>query len=181
MKKKPADKRFANVLTIKQLTELCETLTGKTLKESLAIGKKSGITRHNVESLRQILGYSEGCNSYKLTAAERDKIAEEYSEGGVSMTEIARRHGVTYNAVRCILVTRQVTLHNHRCYTPRQEAYIRTAIRRKVPLKEMAFALNKSPKAIMGKLERMGLKYEATPRRKHKPKGGQHAVRNEET
>ena len=181
MKKKPADKRFANVLTIEQLTALCKTLTGKTLKESLAIGKKAGITRHNVESLRQILGYSEGCNSYKLTAAERDKIAEEYSEGGVSMTAIARKHGVTYNAVRCILVTRQVTLHNPRCYTPRQEAYIRTAIRRKVPLKEMAFALNKSPKAIMGKLERMGLKYEATPRRKRKPKGGQHAVRNEET
>lgn len=181
MKKKPADKRFANVLTIEQLTALCKTLTGKTLKESLAIGKKAGITRHNVESLRQILGYSEGCNSYKLTAAERDKIAEEYSEGGVSMTAIARKHGVTYNAVRCILVTRQVTLHNPRCYTPRQEAYIRTAIRRKVPLKEMAFALNKSPKAIMGKLERMGLKYEVTPRRKRKPKGGQYAVRNEET
>lgn len=180
MKKKPADKRFANVLTIGQLTELCKTLTGKTLKESLAIGRKAGITRHNIESLRQILGYSEGCNSYKLTAAERDKIAEEYSEGDISMAVLARRHGVTYNAVRCILVTRQITLHNPRFYTPRQEAYIRTAIRRKVSLKEMAFALNKSPKAIMGKLERMGLKYEV-PRRNHKPKGGQHAVRNEET
>ena len=180
MKKKPADKRFVNVLTIEQLTALCKTLTGKTLKESLAIGKKAGITRHNVESLRQILGYSEGCNSYKLTAEERDKIAEEYSEGDVSMAVLARRHGVTYNAVRCILVTRQITLHNPRCYTPRQEAYIRTAIRRKIPLKDMAFALNKSRKAIMGKLERMGLKYEA-PRRNHKPKGGQNAVRNEET
>lgn len=180
MKKKPADKRFVNVLTIEQLTELCKTLTGKTLKESLVIGKKAGITRHNIESLRQILGYSEGCNSYKLTAAERDKIAEEYLEGDVSMATIAKRYGINYNAVRSILVTRQVTLYNHRCYTPRQEAYIRTAIRRKVSLKEMAFALNKSRKAIMGKLERMGLKYEG-PKRNHKPKGGNHAVRNEET
>ena len=180
MKKKPADKRFASVLTIEQLTELCKTLAGKSLKESLVIGKEAGITRHNIESLRQILGYSEGCNSYKLTAAERERIAEEYSEGGVSMTTIAKRYGINYNAVRSILVTRQITLYNPRCYTPRQEAYIRTAICRKVPLKDMAFALNKSPKAIMGKLERMGLKYES-PRHNHKPKGGQHAVRNEET
>jgi len=180
MMKKPADKRFANVLTLTQLMDVCKEIKGKSLKESLAIGKRVGITRHNVESLRQLLGYSEGSNSYKLTAEERDKIAEEYSEGDVSMATIARRHGITYNAVRCILVARQITFHNHRCYTPRQEAYIRTAIRRKVPLKEMAFALNKAPKAIRGKLERMGLKYEA-PRRKHKPKGGQHAVRNEET
>lgn len=158
MKKKPVDKRFANVLTIEQLTELCETLTGKTLKESLAIGKKAGITRHNVESLRQILGYSEGCNSYKLTAQERDRIAEEYSEGDISMVTLAKRHGVTYNAVRCILLTRQVELKNPRSYTKRQEAYIKDAVRRRVPVKDMAFALQKSPKAVKGKIERMGLK-----------------------
>lgn len=156
--KKPADKRFANVLTIEQLTELCKTLTGKSLKESLAIGKKAGITRHNVESLRQILGYSEGCNSYKLTIQERDRIAEEYSEGDVSMATLAKRHGVTYNAVRCILLTRQVELKNPRSYTKRQEAYIKNAVRRRIPVKDMAFALQKSPKAVMGKIERMGLK-----------------------
>lgn len=180
MKRKAADKRFVNVLTIEQLMKLCKTLAGKSLKESLAIGRKAGLTRHNIESLRQILGYSEDCNSYKLTAVERDKIAEEYSEGDVSMETIARKYGVTYNAVRCILLTRQVPLRNPRFYTARQEAYIRTAIRRKTPLKEMMFALNKSSKAIMGKIERMGLKYEA-PKRNHEPKGGSHAVRNEET
>lgn len=158
MMKKPADKRFAKVLTLTQLMDVCKEMKGKSLKESIAIGKKAGITRHNVESIRQMLGYSEGCNSYKLTAKERDKIAEEYSEGHVSMVTLAKRYGVTYNAVRCILLTRQVELKNPRSYTKRQEAYIKDAVRRRVPVKDMAFALQKSERAIVSKMERMGLK-----------------------
>lgn len=39
--KKPADKRFANVITLAQLVLVCKEMKGKSLKESLAIGKKA--------------------------------------------------------------------------------------------------------------------------------------------
>ena len=72
--------------------------------------------------------------------------------------ELDDRRRELKNAVRCILLTRQVELKNPRSYTKRQEAYIKDAVRRRIPVKDMAFALQKSPKAVMGKIERMGLK-----------------------
>ena len=155
MVRKPGDRRYDNVLTIDQLVSLCEEMKGLSIKESLALGERYGVTRHNVESIRQMLGYSGYSVSYKLTTDHRNAIAREYAEGDMSMASLARKHGITYNAVRCLLKSRDVTIRNPMSYTRRQEMYIKTELKRGTPIKKIAFALGKKYKSVVHKIERM--------------------------
>ena len=151
----PRKKIFKHIMTIDELVSACKAMAKMSLKESLKFGSKLGITRHNVESIRQMLGYSDGSFQFKLSAEERDAIAVEYQERDISMAALAREHGVTYNAVRCILIARNVSLRNPRAYTKRQEMYIKNELRRGTSIHKIADAMGKTYKCIKGKIDRM--------------------------
>lgn len=155
MVRKPRDKQFSRVLSIDELVEVCKVMEKMSLKDSIEFGKSKGITRHNVESIRQMLGYSDSSYKFKLTSKERDALATEYQEGDISMAALARKHGVTYNAVRCILVSRDVSIRNPKGYTKRQEMYIKNELKRGTPIKKIASAMGKTYKCIKGKIDRM--------------------------
>ena len=155
MVRKTGEKTVSRKMTIDQLMEVCRAITPLGLKDAVAYGRDNGLTRHNIESLRQILGLSDNTNSYKLTPEERDAIAAEYKNEEVSMSELARRHKVTYNAVRCILLARNVVIVNRGQYTKRQVLYIKNELRRGTSVKKIAEIMGKSVKSIKQKIDRM--------------------------
>ena len=72
-------------MNIKELVQFCKEIKGKTHKEALKIGDKHGVSHCGVDALRKILGYSDGSRINKLSPEERDRIADEYREGGVTL------------------------------------------------------------------------------------------------
>ena len=145
-------------MNIKELVQFCKEIKGKTHKEALKIGDKHGVSHCGVDALRKILGYSDGSRINKLSPEERDRIADEYREGGVTIISLARKHGVTFNAVRCLLLSRNVTIFNPHQYTRRQEMFIQNELRRGTSVKKIAEAIGKSEHCIKLKIERMGAK-----------------------
>lgn len=144
-------------LTLEELISICKAMKGMNRKESLEYGAKYGLTLLNVDCIRQMLGYSDCSKCYKFSAEERDAIAEEYKDGGVTMADLARKYGVRGNAIRGILLSRDVTIVNNHKYTKRQEMYIRHEYKRGTPVKKIAEALGKSEKCIRNKIKYMSL------------------------
>lgn len=86
----------------------------------------------------------------KLTS-DYTKFLFEYALANRTLTVYC----VQYNAVRCLLKSRDVTIRNPRSYTRRQEMYIKTELKRGTPIKKIAFALGKKYKSVVHKIERM--------------------------
>lgn len=144
-----------NPISIDRLVEICREMEGMDRKRSFEFGRECGITKHNVDAIRQMLGYSDIDKYPRLSAEERDRIAEEYQEEDVSMNELARRHGVNYNSVRCILLARDVNITNPRLWTKRQEMYLKHELKMGKPTKKIADEIGKAEKCIIQKIQRM--------------------------
>lgn len=147
-------------MSIEELVQFCLELKGKTHKESIEIGKMRGVSRGGVETLRTILCYSDSSMKNKLSKEQRNKIAELYCEGDVSMSQLAKQFGVTFNTVRCLIVSHHIKITNN-SYTRQQENYITREYKRGTPISKIAEAVEKSRHGIKHKIERMGLKRHA--------------------
>lgn len=147
---------FKGPISIETLVIICKELQGKNRKESIEIGDKFGITRHDVESIRQMLGYS---RDIKIkTPEEREQIVQEYLDGGISMNALARKHGVHYNSIRSLMVTRDVIITTSKRWTVRQEKFLIDGLNRKKPISQIADEMGKSKRSLFEKIKRMGLK-----------------------
>lgn len=146
--------------TIDELVAICKGMKNLDRRESYEYGKTQGISRHNVDAIRQMLGYSNP-EAYKhKSAEEREKIVEEYREGQVSMNELARKYGVHYNAIRSLLINRDVMITTSKNWHPRQEKFLIDGLKRKKPIKQIAAEIGKSVKSVQQKIERMKKKGE---------------------
>lgn len=145
-------------ISIERLVQICKDLAGKTYSEAIAFGKECGITRHNIDALRQMLGYSDPAKFKHKTLEEREKIVQEYRDGGISMNALARKYGIHYNSVRCLIINRDVTITTSRNWTVRQEKFLLDGLKRKKPINQIADEMGKTRRSIIGKMKRMNLK-----------------------
>ena len=139
-------------ITIELLVDVCKSMKGMSRSESYELGEKNGIAKHIVESLRQVLGYTDPNKYKRLQNDERELIVEEYENEDVSLYELARRHGIRYNAVRSILQSRDVTIRNPNKWTKRQEVYLLREHKRGVSAQKIGEAMGKSKKSVLGKI-----------------------------
>lgn len=140
-------------ITIDQLVAACKEMQGLSRQECYKIGEKTGIAKHIVEALRQALGYTE--NSKRMTDQERESIAEEYENEDISIYQLAKRHGVTYTAVRSILMNRKIMIRNPNRWTKRQLATLIHEYNRGLTAREISAAMGKSRKGILNKLAQL--------------------------
>lgn len=142
-------------MNITELTKFCKQLNGKTLKESVAIGAKIGLSRHLIHALRQILGYSENYNKPRFTLEQREEIAREYCEDNVTMQHLAAKYKVHYNSIRCLLKARDITIRHPKEWTVRQEKYLEFEYNRGSEIKKIAEAVGKTYASVCMKINRM--------------------------
>lgn len=142
-------------ISVKKLVSICNGIKDMTLQQSIEYGKKNGICRHDVESIRHMLGFAKPELFKHKTKKEREAIVEEYREGGISMQKLAAKHGMCYNSVRCLLVNRDVTITTSRNWKPRQEKFLIDGLKRKKSLQQIADEIGKSKRCIIQKIKRM--------------------------
>lgn len=142
-------------ITIDRLVEICKAMSDMSRKESFAFGKECGISKHNVDAIRQMLGYSDSNTYSHTTADERERIVDEYREGGVSMCELARKHGLAYNSVRCLIMNRDVTITTSKAWTKRQEMFLLNELKKKTPTSKIAEMMGRKQKSVQHKIIRM--------------------------
>lgn len=65
------------------------------LKNAITIGKKYLLTKNDIMTIRKMAGFSSPNRKPKLTAAQRDQIVREYVKGGVSLSKLAKKYGVS--------------------------------------------------------------------------------------
>lgn len=146
---------IANPITVERLVEICKTMKDMDRADCYMYGKECGLSKHNVDAIRQMLGYTNPERFTHLTAEQREMIAKEYVDGDVSMNALARKYNVNYNSVRCILLNRDVTINTAKNWTRRQELFMLNELKKGKSQKEIADAMGKTEKCIVGKLRRM--------------------------
>lgn len=124
---------------------------------SIALGATKGLSRQKIEMLRSILGYADTSKYHYLTPAQREQLVRDYTEGEISMSALAKKYSVHYNAVRSLLVTRDVIINDPHRWTKRQEMYLSSQLARRIPINQIADAIGKSVKAVRDKARRMKL------------------------
>ena len=65
------------------------------LKHAITIGKKYGLTKNDIMTIRKMAGFSSPNIKPKLTAAQREQMVLEYKKGGVSLSKLAKKYGVS--------------------------------------------------------------------------------------
>ena len=65
------------------------------LKHAITIGKKYGLTKNDIMTIRKMAGFSSPNIKPKLTAAQREQMVREYKKGGVSLSKLAKKYGVS--------------------------------------------------------------------------------------
>lgn len=65
------------------------------LKHAITIGKKYGLTKNDIMTIRKMAGFSSSNIKPKLTAAQREQMVLEYKKGGVSLSRLAKKYGVS--------------------------------------------------------------------------------------
>lgn len=146
---------IANPITIERLVEICKAMKGMERADCYRYGNECGLSKHNVDAIRQMLGYTNPERFTHLTAEQREMIAKEYVDGEISMNALARKYKVNYNSVRCILVNRNVSINTSKNWTRRQELYMLNELKKGKSQKEIADAIGKTERCIEGKLRRM--------------------------
>ena len=141
-------------MSIDRLVEICTAMKGMSHKDAIAFGANEGISKHNVDAIRQMLGYSQN-DVHHLSAEEREAIAAEYKEGGTSMMKLAKEHGVHYNSIRCIIINRDVDVVNPRLWTKRMEYTLLNELKHGKDAARIADEMGKSKRSIVQKIERM--------------------------
>lgn len=64
-------------------------------KHAITIGKKYGLTKNDIMTIRKMAGFSSPNIKPKLTAAQREEMVREYQKGGVSLSKLAKKYGVS--------------------------------------------------------------------------------------
>lgn len=64
-------------------------------KHAITIGKKYGLTKNDIMTIRKMAGFSSPNIKPKLTAAQREQMVREYKKGGVSLSKLAKKYGVS--------------------------------------------------------------------------------------
>lgn len=142
-------------ITIEQLVAICNEMKGKSRNECFDIGDRNKIARHVVESIRQVLGYADVSMHKRLSPEERNMIADEYENEDVSLYELARRHGIRYNAVRCIITHRGIQIRNPNRWTKRQVATLMYELKKGLSAREIGFSIGKSRKSVLNKIAKL--------------------------
>lgn len=142
-------------ITLDRLVEICTAMKEMDRKECFEFGKQCGISKNNVDAIRQMLGYSDSKTYSHTTAEEREKIVDEYREGGISMCELARKHGLAYNSVHCLITNRDVTITTSKAWTRRQELFLLNELKKNTPTRKIAELMGKKQKSVQHKIIRM--------------------------
>lgn len=146
---------IANPITIERLVEICKAMKSMERADCYRYGKECGLSKHNVDAIRQMLGYTNPERFTHLTAEQREMIAKEYVDGEISMNALARKYNVNYNSVRCILVNRDISINTSKNWTRRQELYMLNELKKGKSQKEIADVMGKTERSVEGKLRRM--------------------------
>lgn len=146
---------IASPITIERLVEICKAMKDMDRADCYEYGKECGLSKHNIDAIRQMLGYTNPERFTHLTAEQREMIAKEYVDGEISMNALARKYKVNYNSVRCILVNRNISINTSKNWTRRQELYMLNELKKGKSQKEIADAIGKTERCIEGKLRRM--------------------------
>lgn len=144
-----------NPITIERLVEICKAMKDMERSDCYRYGKECGLSKHNIDAIRQMLGYTNPEHFAHLTAEQRETIAMEYIDGGITMNALARKYNINYNSVRCILVNRDITINTSKNWTRRQELFMLNELKKGKSQKEIAEAMGKTERCIEGKLRRM--------------------------
>lgn len=131
---------IVNPITIERLVEICKAMKSMERADCYRYGKECGLSKHNVDAIRQMLGYTNPERFTHLTAEQREKIADEYIDGGITMNALARKYNINYNSVRCILLNRDVTINTAKNWTRRQELFMLNELKKGKSQKEIAEA-----------------------------------------
>lgn len=145
-------------LTIDQLVSFCERIKGLSYKDSMELSKSMNMSKTDIESLRHILGYSDGKKINHQPLEKRERIVEEYVNGEISINELARKNGVNYNAVRSLLEARNITIRSS-AWTVRQTKFLENGIQRGKTATEIAEEMGKTRKSVIEKARRMGITF----------------------
>lgn len=68
-------------------------------KQAFFIGEQYGLTRADVMTIRKMAGFSSDNIRPKLTKSQREKLVKEYGRGKISMSNLAKKYGVSRVAV----------------------------------------------------------------------------------
>lgn len=69
--------------------------SGHDLQQAVFIGSQYGLTKNDVMAIRKMAGFSSQNIKPKLTKAQREKMVKEYTKGGVSLSKLANKYGVS--------------------------------------------------------------------------------------
>lgn len=141
-------------MNVEQLVEIMPRLNCD-LKEAQRIGRDAGLSRHDVQALRHILGYSAEQIGGKLSAEQKADIVREYEDGDISINKLARKYGVGYNSIYCILKGRNIDTQNPKLWSNIKEIRLIDCIKRGMSQSAIASLLGNSKSAIQRKIERM--------------------------
>lgn len=64
-------------------------------KHAITIGKKYGLTKNDIMTIRKMAGFSSQNIKPKLTAEQREQMVRDYKNGGVSLSKLAKMYGVS--------------------------------------------------------------------------------------
>lgn len=141
-------------MTVEQLVAIIPSLNC-CASESYRIGMAHGLTRHDVQSLRHMLGFSSERLGGKLSQEQKEAIIQEYEEGGTSVLKIAKKYGVSYNSIYCILKGRHVDTQNPRLWSHIKEMRLVDCVKKGMSTRSIASLMGKSRTSIERKIERM--------------------------
>lgn len=140
-------------ITIKTLVKVCKDLKGLDRKDAIKYGKEVGIGYNAIDSLRQLLGYSQ--NKKHLPLEMRNAIADEYREGGIGLHSLAKKHGISYNAVYCIMRSRGIDTDNPRKWRKRDELNLLHLKKKGLSFDEIGKAIGRNGRCVREKFRRM--------------------------
>lgn len=152
--------KICDPLTIDELVAICHGISGLSRLDAIKYGREHNITRHNVDALRQMLGFAKGENYAKLSAEQKAEIVREYESGGTSVKKLAVKYGVGQNSISCILKARKVDTTNPRLFTPMQNRRIIDFMNKGTPLTDIAMYFGKNKSTICAKIRRMKIDLE---------------------
>lgn len=140
-------------ITIKTLVKVCKDLKGLNRQDAIKYGKEVGIGYNAIDSLRQLLGYSQAKKHLPLEM--RNAIADEYREGGIGLHSLAKKHGITYNSVYSIMRSRGIDTDNPRKWRKRDELNLLHLKKKGLSFDEIGAAIGRNGRCVREKFRRM--------------------------
>lgn len=71
------------------------------------------------------------------------------------MRQLAKKYGLAYNSVRCILLNRDITISNPRKWTRRQEMFLADEYNKGTGTRKISDLIGKSQTSVQRKIIRM--------------------------